>query len=279
MLVNYNCHPELDSGSCIGLQLSKIPDQVRNDKQHLLVHYRLIEILSKLSKMSKFIQSVIIEVSAKLEWDELVFFLKENKIISEDDRIDKSLSTEITLEEGKSSIGIKEVEELAQWNSRKSENIKIVVIRNAEKLTTQAQNSLLKIIEEPNLNNLIVLETINIKSLLETIRSRCKKFRLNSDKISKFDSISFDLKQYLRSTYSQRKELINSAIKDVNKNDFLEYFIGKLMTYFVEQKELFDKDTFGDMVELMEYSYLGNKRGINFKLLVDYLNFNLIQIK
>jgi len=57
-----------------------------------------------------------------------------------------------------------------QWN--------IYIIMNAEKLCaprTEAANALLKILEEPNENNLFILLTSNISQMLTTITSRCTK--------------------------------------------------------------------------------------------------------
>ena len=50
---------------------------------------------------------------------------------------------------------------------------KIYIIDSADKLTEQAQNALLKTIEEPPEYAIIILLTDNIKSLLPTILSRC----------------------------------------------------------------------------------------------------------
>lgn len=50
---------------------------------------------------------------------------------------------------------------------------KIYIVNDAELMTVQAQNSLLKTIEEPPSYVVIVLLTNNISSLLETILSRC----------------------------------------------------------------------------------------------------------
>ena len=50
---------------------------------------------------------------------------------------------------------------------------KIYIIDEAEKMTQQAQNALLKTIEEPPAYGIIILLTSNIDILLPTIRSRC----------------------------------------------------------------------------------------------------------
>ena len=50
---------------------------------------------------------------------------------------------------------------------------KIYVINNAEKMTMESQNALLKTLEEPPIYVIIILITNNKNSLLDTIKSRC----------------------------------------------------------------------------------------------------------
>ncbi len=57
---------------------------------------------------------------------------------------------------------------------------KIYIIEEADKLTIQAQNALLKTIEEPPSYAVIILLTTNIKTLLETIESRCVTLELKT---------------------------------------------------------------------------------------------------
>ncbi|CAM3228638.1 DNA polymerase III subunit delta' [Sporolactobacillus spathodeae] len=51
---------------------------------------------------------------------------------------------------------------------------KVFILEEAEKLTVQAENSLLKFIEEPNPGTLAILVTSQIHQLLDTIVSRCQ---------------------------------------------------------------------------------------------------------
>lgn len=51
---------------------------------------------------------------------------------------------------------------------------KALIIENAELLTVEAQNALLKVLEEPPTSTIIVLETSQLESLLPTIQSRCQ---------------------------------------------------------------------------------------------------------
>lgn len=67
---------------------------------------------------------------------------------------------------------------------------KIYILNEAEKLTLQAQNALLKTIEEPPAYAVILLLTSNADSLLPTISSRCVTLNLRPVKES-------DVKEYL----------------------------------------------------------------------------------
>ena len=56
----------------------------------------------------------------------------------------------------------------------------IAVIADADSMTARAQTRLLKTLEEPNPGTVIILLSENSELLLQTIRSRCVKIRLNS---------------------------------------------------------------------------------------------------
>lgn len=54
-----------------------------------------------------------------------------------------------------------------------SSSKKIYIINEAEKMTVQAQNALLKTLEEPPEYVIIILLTTNVEAMLQTIQSRC----------------------------------------------------------------------------------------------------------
>lgn len=55
----------------------------------------------------------------------------------------------------------------------KSKN-KAIILKNSQDITTEAQNALLKILEEPPPNTIIILAAVNKEAFLPTILSRCK---------------------------------------------------------------------------------------------------------
>jgi hypothetical protein len=90
---------------------------------------------------------------------------------------------------------------------------KVVVISQAYRMNEAAQNAFLKTLEEPPADTIIFLLSNEIVGLLETIISRCKIIRLNSQVILKDDNfISTGNYKY-----------IEDFIK-VENNNYLDYF-------------------------------------------------------
>jgi len=56
---------------------------------------------------------------------------------------------------------------------------KVIIIDSIDDLNLNSANALLKILEEPPANTLILLVCHNLMSILETIRSRCRHIKLN----------------------------------------------------------------------------------------------------
>lgn len=79
------------------------------------------------------------------------------------------------------SIGVDDIRKLNNDITIKpySSKYKIYIIEEAEKMTPQAQNALLKTIEEPPEYGIIILLTNNYESFLQTILSRCIRVQLN----------------------------------------------------------------------------------------------------
>ncbi len=92
---------------------------------------------------------------------------------------------EKTKSKNASSIGIQDVKKFQEklyLKPIKSEK-KACIIQDAHLLTSEAQNALLKILEEPPADTLIILTTDSLYSLLPTICSRCviKQFERKKD--------------------------------------------------------------------------------------------------
>jgi len=75
------------------------------------------------------------------------------------------------------SIGIDAVREIRNflWQKPNASPRRTLIIDDAELLTTEAQNALLKLTEEPPVSSLLILVTSDIESILPTITSRLPK--------------------------------------------------------------------------------------------------------
>lgn len=103
---------------------------------------------------------------------------------------------------------------------------KIYIIDEADKMTEQAQNAILKTIEEPPIYAVIILLTNNINNLLPTIKSRCVILNLktvNTDTIKKYLMNNLSIPDYaaeLSAAFSQGN--VGRAIRYASSDEFLE---------------------------------------------------------
>jgi len=94
-------------------------------------------------------------------------------------------SPDILILEPDPSITIQQIRQAEKFLSRKAYQAdkKILYLPEAEKLTLPAQHCLLKTLEEPPANSLIILTSPHHHLLLPTINSRCQIIKI-SDKIT-----------------------------------------------------------------------------------------------
>lgn len=81
----------------------------------------------------------------------------------------------------KKSIGVNDIRELIdEIGIRPYEGLKkIIIIKNADTITAEGQNALLKTLEEPPDNVNLILLVANLETVLQTIQSRCQVIRLS----------------------------------------------------------------------------------------------------
>ncbi len=80
----------------------------------------------------------------------------------------------------KASFGVDDVRNIIEEVSKKpyEGDKKVIIIHEGDKLTIQAQNALLKTIEEPPKGVFIILLSESLELLLDTIKSRCQVYKL-----------------------------------------------------------------------------------------------------
>lgn len=204
-------------------------------------------------------QSVIVESREAFQKDGIERILKDKLNISE-----PILNTNIFMiekPEDKASIGIGDVSNVVEWAYRKDTDLKLIEIKNADLLTDQAQNAMLKLIEEPPENVLIILITPNSSSILQTIRSRCI---LITTTAANFDTSEL-AKKFIEAGYLERTKIIDKMLsEDTNRTSVAE-FIEELLRLNLNKK---NTDSISEIKEV----YRAVKRGVNLKLCLDYLN-------
>jgi DNA polymerase-3 subunit delta' len=89
---------------------------------------------------------------------------------------------EVGVAEESKVIKIDQIRDLCEKLSKTSQlaGYKVGIIRDAERMNTNAANSLLKTLEEPGADTLIVLLSSQPGTMPATIRSRCQKISFNS---------------------------------------------------------------------------------------------------
>jgi len=176
--------------------------------------------------------------------------------------------------EQKQSIGIKQTRDMINWLQLKpyqSEN-KLAIIKEAEKLTIEAQNSLLKTLEEPPANSYIFLITKNHRSLLQTIISRARLIRLGSQ-ATEADGVEAEI-EILQAPIHEQIKWIEEKTKiknPIERKNALHVFLSEVHGQVLEQEDRSKKLA---NLKLIETTLEGLKRNINQKLLLENLLFN-----
>lgn len=136
----------------------------------------------------------------------------------------------IEVEEDKKSIGIEKSREIVNFLQEKpfSMKYKIVVVFDADRMTTQAQNTLLKTLEEPPSYAIILLTTKAENSLIETVLSRCRKVKVERSG-NEIDYAEKGIKEVLKMSLGERLEFISELSKEDKEIivEILEEWIGE----------------------------------------------------
>jgi len=140
---------------------------------------------------------------------------------------------------GKKSIGIDQSRELINFLYQKpfSAPGKVALIREAHKLTTAAQNALLKTLEEPPSYATIILEAKTESSLLPTVVSRCQRIDAKAQEVTPQQVGENSMEIILKSTHG---DLLAWAERQAKKEreetiDILENWIIELESYLKKE--------------------------------------------
>lgn len=173
------------------------------------------------------------------------------------------------------TIGIAEIRNLQKtlfFTPIKSQT-KACIIFDAHNLTIEAQNALLKILEEPPNNTIIILTADNKEVFLPTVLSRCNIVGLKSPKNQ---SESSDLSSLTNSGVGYRLKLAQDLAKDKNEAIiWLEKMILALRQELI--KDPANPSLFINHYSLFQKAYITLKTtNANPRLVLEnlFLNFN-----
>lgn len=156
-------------------------------------------------------------------------------------------------------------------------NVKAVLLKADQGLTIEAQNALLKVLEEPPLNTIIILTISNQDHLLPTVRSRCKIVELQQ----KMDFPEEEKAHYLNLSISLSSSSIARRLKlaqDLAKNKEEALIWLEKMILTIREKMIEDQNNcncLNLLISLQETYKILSTTNVNPRLTLENLFLNL----
>lgn len=170
------------------------------------------------------------------------YLILSDKLVSFTSGCDQYVITSSNYE----NIGIKQTQEFIAWTHLKPYNHdrKVGIISFADALTKEAQNNLLKTLEEPPHNTHIILIAKNRHALISTIQSRCHIYTYSYAK----EHVLPEILLYSNITSSIQEEQVELDIQT-----FISTMTShQLPTVFSYIKDFSDSHTRQDSITLLE---------------------------
>ena len=191
------------------------------------------------------------------------------------------------------SIKIDEIRELTEKVIEKpiiSEK-KVYIINNAETMTKEAQNCLLKTLEEPPEFVVIILISSNDNLILNTIKSRCMTIKFNNidndlikkyiDENLEYGELSENLLNYINGSIGKAIKLkdvkekyteIEKYLKNVTSLDIVDFlYYGKV---------IYDKENITDILNyIIVCLYSNSKDNVNYIYAIEHVNKCSLRLK
>ncbi|HZZ99252.1 MAG TPA: AAA family ATPase [Candidatus Paceibacterota bacterium] len=176
-------------------------------------------------------------------------------------------------EEGETKIYVEDIREAKSFLSLSSYGgqHKFVIINDAERLTPEASNALLKSLEEPTPRTTLILISSKPRQLLPTITSRCEEVRFLPHSKETVENCLLENKkititgqELLVSMAQGRIGWVNSAVErlpEIKKSvsdlaDVLKNGIAERMLY---SKKIYEKETYATVLNDWLYWLYGNR--------------------
>lgn len=165
------------------------------------------------------------------------------------------------------TFGIDDARELSGWVVGKPlmGDIKVALLVT-NSITHEAQNALLKVLEEPPSGTHIFINLYSIAGLLPTFMSRVFVLNSENDKtvISRKDSDNF-----LRSSIKERLATIRSVIKKEDKANIKEFLTGLEQSLHAKEKAM---DSTEELKSVIKAKVFASARGSSPKMILEWLS-------
>lgn len=172
------------------------------------------------------------------------------------------------------SIGIDESRSIKEMHSSKSfsQDSKRIFIIEAESITNEAQNALLKIFEEPHENTHFFLILPYSHILLPTLKSRLYII----DHTNKNEEITNNIKKFISLSKKEKIDYVDEIAKDISdeklsKQDAIN-FINSLERYLYDDGLEKNKSVLNAIIKARDYI---SDKSSSIKQLLEYIVLNL----
>ena len=151
------------------------------------------------------------------------------------------------------------------------------IIQEAHLMTVEAQNALLKTLEECNENTILILTTNSESAVLQTILSRCTRVYPDEKKLEEgHKELSNNIETFLtKPIYEQINE-----IEKITKEHREEEFLNDLIEYYRERnkrKIIQNKNTQEEtkIIEMISEAKHRISKNVNTKMALEYICFQI----
>lgn len=178
-----------------------------------------------------------------------------------------------------SSIGIDDIKILLSSLQYKplSHEKQFGIIINAYLLTTEAQNVLLKSLEEPSKNTEFIIATRSVTDVLPTIRSRCTIHYISAEESK--GKIPEECESFIQMKPHERFLFTREYCKTHKKKEEIEQFIVGLIEIYrtrLQEDRNLSKNN-GENLKLLNTAYSYWQSNVNKQLLLEYIAINLVR--
>ncbi len=169
------------------------------------------------------------------------------------------------IEHNTDSFGIDEVRELTARVYQKNIAPVSTVILSVQSITGEAQNALLKTLEEPQTNTLFFVVMPHGAYVLETILSRVSTIMLESQ-----TAVAFSYKTYLGQTFPERIAYIEKLTKDKETDSYDKEMVAEIIQLILEGLHEEGKHSISkDIQDVTKYIY---DQSASVKHIIEYMS-------